>query len=410
MASPDDKRPIRLRRSVGLLRLVLYGVGTILGAGIYVLVGEVATHAGTATPSAFAVAAILAALTGLSFAELSARFPRSAGEAVFVHQGLGWRALSTAVGLMVALIGVVSAATIAVGFAGYLDIFIELPHGLTIAVLVLSLGALALWGIEASLTVAGLMTVIEVAGLLLILAVAGDSLAELPARAGELIPTFDGGGLQGLFIGSFVAFFAFIGFEDMVNVAEEVHDVRRVLPRAILATLVITTLLYVAVAVVALLVVPPEELAGSDAPLVLVFERAGGSGAVLGAIALVALLNGALIQIVKASRVLYGLARQGSLPAALGHVHPRRRTPVRATALSTGVVLLLAASLPLATLAEFTAVVTLLTFGLANAALLAVKRRDPRPEGAIVFPAWLPAAGVAVSVALLAVELRLKLG
>jgi amino acid transporter len=219
----------------------------------------------------------------------------------------------------------------------------------------------------------------------------------------------DGASVLELAGAAVLAFYAFLGFEDMVNVAEEVHDVRRVLPRAILTTLAITTLLYVAVATVALLVVPPAELAGSDAPLALVFERAGGPGDLLGAIALVALLNGALIQVVKASRVLYGMAREGSLPGALGRVHPGRRTPLLATALATAVVVGLVASLPLAALAELTAVVTLITFGLANAALLVVKRRDPHPEGAITFPAWLPAAGVAVSGALLATELALRL-
>jgi amino acid transporter len=152
------------------------------------------------------------------------------------------------------------------------------------------------------------------------------------------------------------------------------------------------------------LAVPPDELARSDAPLSLVFERCGGRPEVLGVIALFALLNGALVQVIKGSRVLYGLARQGTLPEALGRVHPRTRTPLLATGLATAVTAVLALALPLATLAETTSVVTLVTFCLANMSLLVIKRRDPRPENAVTFPMGVPIAGTVVTAGLLIFE------
>jgi amino acid transporter len=201
-----------------------------------------------------------------------------------------------------------------------------------------------------------------------------------------------------------LAFYAFLGFEDMVNVAEEVRDVRRTMPLAILLTIAVTTLLYVLVSAVAVLTVPPAELGAAPAPLALVFERCGGSARVLSLVAIFALLNGALIQVMKASRVLFGLAGRGGVPRVFGRVSRRTRTPLVATALSTGVAALLAAALPLETLAQATSLVTLVTFALANLALLRVKRRDPHPAGARVYPAWVPVLGFASTCGLIALD------
>ena len=208
---------------------------------------------------------------------------------------------------------------------------------------------------------------------------------------------------------SVLAFYAFLGFEDMVNVAEEVHDVRRTLPIAILVTIAVTTLLYALISTVAVLAVPPAELAASTAPLALVFERCGGSAQVLGIVAIFALLNGALIQVIKASRVLFSLAGQGGVPAVFGRVNRRTRTPVVATAFSTLFAALLGATLPLETLAQATSLVTLATFALANLALLRVKRRDPRPEGVRVYPVWIPAVGFVLTCGLIVLDLASRL-
>jgi amino acid transporter len=182
------------------------------------------------------------------------------------------------------------------------------------------------------------------------------------------------------------------------------------LPRAILLTLVISTVLYVVVAWVALVSVPTVELAQSKAPLALVFERlTGASPRTMSAIAIVATLNGIIVQIIMASRVLYGLARQGSLPAQLGAVSAVTRTPLLATFLTSGVVLLLALLLPLSHLADITARLTLAVFALVNLSLVRIKARDAAPPSGFVAPAWMPWAGFLTCLLLIVLDLVLKI-
>ncbi|MCR4300060.1 MAG: amino acid permease [Sulfuricaulis sp.] len=383
-----------LKRSLSLTQITLYGLGTILGAGIYVLVGKVAGIAGLYAPVSFVVSAALAALTGLSYAELSARYPKSAGEAVYVQEGLRRRGLSMLVGWLIILTGVVSAATIANGFVGYLHVFVAIPDWFAITLLVLLLGALASWGISESVMAASLITLVEVGGLLLVLFVAGGSLGDLPARLPELIPPADGGIWLGIMLGAFLAFYAFIGFEDMVNVAEEVKDPSRILPLAIIIAIVVSTILYLLVSLVAVLALPPAELAQSRAPLALIYERATGSAPVLiSLISIFAVVNGALIQIIMAARVLYGMSREGWLHSAFGRVHAVTRTPLLSTVVASVIVLVLALWLPLVTLAKVTSFVILVVFALINLSLVRIKRRVPRPKGVRVYPVWIPVAG-----------------
>jgi amino acid transporter len=388
---------------------VLYGLGTTIGAGIYALTGVVAGRAGMYAPVSFFVASLLALFTALSFGELSSRYPRAGGEAVYVLEGTGRRRLATAVGLLTVVAGIVSSATIAVAFAGYFRDVLDVPAPAVIGVVVLSLGAVAARGVRESVVTAGVMTLIETAGLLAIVAYGAPELATLPLRIGELVPA-DLASWQGVSAATILCFYAFLGFEDMVNLAEEVQDVRRVLPGAILITLAATTVLYALVTAVAVLAVAPGELAAAEAPLTLVFERCGGPPLVLGAIAAIALLNGALIQVVKASRVLYGLSREGWLPRAIGRVHPATRTPLVATALSTLGVASLALAFPLAGLAETTATITLITFAMANFALILIKRRNVPAAGGVSVPMWVPWAGLGVSLAFLTIEVIHRMG
>jgi len=383
-----------LKRSLSLVQITLYGLGTILGAGIYVLVGKVTGLAGLYAPVSFLIAAGLAALTGLSYAELSARYPKSAGEAVYVQEGLRLRALSVLVGGLIILTGVVSAATIANGFVGYLHVFVAIPDWLAITLLVLLLGALAAWGISEAVLAASLITLVEVGGLLLVLFVAGGSLGDLPARLPELIPPADGGIWLGIMLGAFLAFYAFIGFEDMVNVAEEVKDPSRILPLAIIIAIIVSTVLYLLVSLVAVLALPPAELAQSRAPLALIYERATGSAPILiSLISIFAVVNGALIQIIMSARVLYGMSREGWLHRSFGVVNAVTRTPLLSTAVATAIVLALALWLPLVTLAKITSFIIMTVFALINLSLVRIKRRQPRPEGIRIYPVWIPIAG-----------------
>jgi APA family basic amino acid/polyamine antiporter len=375
--------------------VMLYGMGTILGAGIYVLIGEVAGVAGYRAPLAFLVAAVLAGFSAFAYAELSSRFPKSAGEAVYLQEGIGWRWLSILVGLMVILVGMLSSATIAKGFVGYLHVFIQIPAPLAVSMLVIILGLIAWWGIRESVLIVSLFTLIEVFGLLMIIWVGWDSIDKLPDLWSEIESTNDNGFLSGVLLGAFLAFYAFIGFEDMVNVAEEVKQPRRTLPLAIILVLILTTLLYIVVALVAVLAVPPAELSGQGAPLAYIYEvNTGRKPVIITLIGMFAVVNGALIQIIMASRILYGMSRQGWLPAIIGRVHPITQTPHIATLLVTAAILAFALWLPLLTLARITSFITLLIFSLVNLALVRVKLRDPHPKGVIVYPIWIPAAGL----------------
>ena len=394
----SDLPPTELRRSLSLPMITLYGLGTTIGGGIYALIGKVAERAGMLAPVSFVVAAILAAFSALTFAELSSRFPKSAGEAVYVEEGFGRAWLSSTVGWMVIVVGAISAAALANGFAGYLRVFVPVPNWTALVFVVVVLALIAIWGIGESAAAAAAVTVVEIGGLVLAIWAGSGSLGELPARIGEFVPPFQATAWAGIVAGSFLAFYAFIGFEDMVNVAEEVRDVRRTLPLAIVLTLVVTTVLYFLVATVAVLAVPTEELATSEAPLSLVWQRGSGSSLpVISVIAVFALLNGALIQIIMAARVLYGMSSQRWLPAAIGRVHPKTQTPILATAAVAVLVLMLALGFDIETLAQTTTLVILVIAALVNASLLRVKRHGPAPAGTVTFPVWVPVGGLIVS-------------
>ena len=332
---------VSLRRALTLPHAVLYGMGVTIGAGIYVLIGAAAARAGMQAPLAFVAAAILMGLTAASFAEFGTRMPVAAGEAAYIRAAFRSDRLSLAAGLVVVAIAVVAAAAISVGSAGYLGVFVSLPEPVLISAVVVSMGAIAAWGIKESITVAGAMTLIEVGGLVLLIAAGALWEPDLVSRLPEMVPPLaNPTALVGLIGAAHLAVFVFIGFEALVNVAEELNAPQRTLPRAIFLTLALTTVLYVLVVWVALVAVPPAELATAKAPLALVFERlTGASPRTMSLIAVIATLNGIIVQIILAARVLYGLARQGSLPAPLGQVSPLTRTPLLATGLTVTLVL-----------------------------------------------------------------------
>ncbi len=389
---------VKLRRTLSLPMMTLYGVGTTIGAGIYVLVGKVAGAAGLLAPASFVLAALLAGFSALSFAELSARFPRSAGEAVYVNEGLRNRRLSTVVGLLVVLTGIISSAAISIGAAGYLNTLVTVPSVPVVVGIIVVLGAIAAWGIREAVTVAVVLTLLEIVGLLLIVWVGRDAFAVVPAALAAQPPAFDLAVLLGVASGVILAFFAFIGFEDMVNVAEEIRDVRRTLPQAIILTLVITTVIYLVVSVVAAFSLPIEQVAASEAPLALIYTAATGKPPLpISLISLVAVVNGALIQIIMGSRVLYGLASQGQFFAAFATINRTTRTPVTATVAVTGAVLVFALALPLENLARLSSLVILIVFALVNLALAVLKKRQPAPAEAIDLPMWIPVVGFVVS-------------
>jgi amino acid transporter len=407
---PDLQKPandarVGLQRSIGLAGLVLYGLGVTIGAGIYVLVGETVLRAGGYAPAAFLLSAFVMAFTAGSFAELSGRVPQAAGEAVYAETAFRRAWLTRLVGLAVLVEATIAAAAIAVGASGYVAEFLALPRPLLTAAIVLLMAGVAAWGIRESIAVAGAMTVVEVAALLFIIGsgIGPDPgvLADLPRTLAP--PLSDMAAISGVFAAGLIAFFAFIGFDDIVNLVEEARNPRRDLPWAIGITLILVTLIYVLVAFVALRTVPAEALAATDAPITLLFERLTGlPSTVITLIAILATMNGVVIIIIMAARVAYGMARENRLPQWLGVVSPRTRTPLNATAAVTVAVLCLALFTPLDVLAETTSGVMLMVFFVVNLSLVRLKLAGvAAPASAFTVPVIVPLAGALTCLGLL---------
>ena len=366
-----------LKRSLNLPLLTLYGLGTILGAGVYVLVGKVAGIAGLYAPIAFLISAIVALFTGLSYAALSARYPRSAGEVVYINQAFSSATLSTWVGWCVIATGVVSAATMVNGFIGYLTVFIQIPTLLAVTLIVVSITLIAYWGIMESVTIAALITVLEIVGLLLVIYSLRGELLTLPHQWQNLLPPLNGDIWMGILLGSFLAFYAFIGFEDMVNVAEEVIEPQRTLPLAIIAALLMASVLYIVIALAAVLSLPPDILSQSDSPMVSLIQNHNPQLATtLGIISLIAIINGVLVQVIMGSRILYGMANQHFISKLFARVSEKTQTPTTATVAIAFTVWLLALGFPLVTLAKTTSFIIIVVFALVNFSLLIIRYRE----------------------------------
>lgn len=395
---------ITLRRRLGLLQVVLYGLGVTIGAGIYALVGSTIALAGPHAPIAFLLAALIMAFPAACFAELSGRYPFAAAEARFVHEGFGSRALFLGVGLAVALIGIVSAAAIAHGAVGYLLRAFPLPTPLLLALVIGACAAVASLGIQSSVGIAGALTLVEIGGLLLIIGGGLWADRDLPGQAIAALPTTLSlpvwAGIMGA---SLLAFFAFIGFEDIDSIAEETTNPQRTLARGIFLTLALTTLLYLGVVLTVLATSDLAEILSHPAPLTLTFTRNTGlPELLLIAIAALATLNGVIVQILMAGRVLYGMARDGALPARLARLSPRTATPVFATMLCAAASLALALLLPIIELAELTSGITLAVFALVCLALARIRARGtPAPEGTFRVYPWVPLTGAIACTGLL---------
>ncbi|PEQ13425.1 hypothetical protein B2G71_08350 [Novosphingobium sp. PC22D] len=394
-------------------QLAVYGLGTILGTGIYVVVGKVAGEAGALAPVSFLVAAVAAALTALSYAELSARFPESGGSAAFIDHGFGRRWLTSVAGWALIATGLVSAATSANGFAGYLGVFVDLPPAIVVPAAVLALTLVAAKGVEEAAWFMLVTTALEVLGLVIVIVFAGGALSGYPEAARDALAAGSPGALSGgILLGAVLAFYAFIGFEDLATLSEEADDAPRAMPFAIVVSLTLALCFYLVIAAIAVSAVEVEALRDSEAPLADVVASNGGPARLLAIIGLATILNGALAQIVMAARVVHDLgARRGGAPAWLAAIHPRTRTPVAATLLSGAIVVALALAFPIATLAAGTSILILLIFAAACIALLLVKARgEPAGEGVRTWPAAVPALGALSCLGLVAAQTLAALG
>ncbi len=400
---------VKLKRSIGLALITFYGLGNILGAGIYVLVGKVAGQAGYFAPLSFIVASIIAALSAVTYAEMSSRYPVSAGGAAYIDEGFSKPALSVLVGLMIAFSGMVSSAVISHGFAAYLRVFINLPEWFILSLLFLVLCLLTIWGIKQSARVAAALTIIEIAGLVLIVYTGTDSLHNSQLSYQEIVlplSNLSAFSYVGVLSGAFLAFYAYIGFEDMVNVAEEVKQPEKNMPRAIIYCVIVSTILYAAVSLVSVMIVSPTELAKSAAPLATVYRAATGADpVVISLIGAFAVINGALIQMIMASRLLYGMAHKNWLPESLGKVNYKTRTPVNSIILTATIMLVLALLLDLDELAEMTNYLVLSVFVMVNLALVRIKLKGDAESGVLVYSIGFPIFGFISCSALIILQL-----
>jgi APA family basic amino acid/polyamine antiporter len=399
---------VELKRSIGPVQLMLYGLGSMLGAGIYGLVGEAADVMGNAVWMAFILAMLAALLTGVSYASIASRYPKAAGAAYAAQRAYRAPWLSYLIGLTIVCSGLASIATQSKVVAENLNTLLGLDSGISIAgapieILLISIGFLLVLagityrGIAESLWANAICTLVEALGLVLVIAVGfrflgQANLFEVPTGS---IVRIDGLTLGLVLQGSILTFFSFLGFEDMLNVAEEVEQPERTIPTALIGAMVVASLIYVAVSITAVSVVPWQELAATPGPLKLVVERAAPWFPAIGFtfITIAAVGNTALVNYVMGSRLLYGMAKQGLLPEGLGRVHGIRRTPHMAIALILGVVIALQFAGDIAQLAGATVLLLLVVFVLVNGALIVLKRREGDVAGCFNAPVLVPIAG-----------------
>ena len=408
--SPHSSDSENLSRRIGLFSLTLYGMGDILGAGIYGLVGKAAGQMGNAVWIAFMASMIAAGLTGLSYAAVGSRYPRAAGAAYVTLKAFRRSWLSYVVGLAALASGLTSMATASRVFSGYLQAHLpELPLGLLVVGFLCVLAGIVYRGIRESMWLNAVCTIIEIGGLLLIIVVGASYLGDvnyLDART-DYNPTGD---LTTSLIlgGAVLTFYSFIGFEDILNVSEEVKDPQRNVPRGLLFAVAGASLIYITISLIAVSVVPAGDLAKSSQPLVDVMAVAAPwfPSNLYSLIAMFAVANTALLNYVMGSRLLYGMAHQGLLPSFLGRVDTRTRTPHVAILTILGIVVALGLIGNISALAKATSVLLLVCFILVNLSLIKLKRDGPTPPGTFDVPLAIPILG---TVACLAMLLNAKL-
>lgn len=402
----------QLKRSINWKVFSLYGLGNILGAGIYVLVGEIAAVAGNGLLWSFLIAAVVATFTAITYSAFASKYPVSAGAAIYTERAFGSKFISTAIGLSLAFTGVVSASALLHGFDRYFQQLIKptslagtVPSQVVILTLIGLLSLIAFKGIKESAFFAVGLTLIEAAGLLIIIGFAGfngdfsESLKQSVSSVSTVEP-------MAIFLGAFLAFYAFIGFEDMVNLAEEVKEPKKSLKKGMIVALIGATILYVLTAVSALSVLSSQELASSNAPLAEVFKVASGSSLpVITIIGLFAVTNGVLAQIIMSSRVLYGLAKEGWIPSLFKKVSVKNHTPTNATIAAVVTIACGALLLPLVTLAEITSFALLIIFSVVQlAALKLITKKQLRLN------LFVPIVGFVTNIAILFIQILSWIG
>ncbi|WAC20324.1 APC family permease [Luteolibacter sp. SL250] len=408
MSCPDGSP--KLAQTIGPWQILFYGLGSMLGAGVYALIGKAAGSLGNAVWLAFVAAMVAALLTGLSYASLGSRYPKAGGAAYITERAMRKKWLSYVVGISVMMSGLTSMATglQAIAEALVLKLGIALPVKLMAVLLAVFIGSVIYRGIRESMWANLFCTIIEVGGLIFIIAVGmkfwgGVDYLEVPPQA-------EGVGIAGIsFIvilqGAVLTFFSFIGFEDILNVSEEVKEPRRSIPFGLVGAMLGATVIYMGVAITAVSVMPWQELAKSPAPLMEVAHRAApwfkGLDQVYLFITIFSIGNTALLNYLMGSRLLYGMSHQGLMPKLLGRVHAVRRTPHIAVLVLLGIVTALILAGGVKQLAEATVLLLLTVFVIVNASLVILKLRKGEEKGGFEIPLFVPALGSVVCLVLI---------
>jgi len=399
-----------LKRGMGLFHLTMYGVGLILGAGIYVLIGEAAGFAGDSVWIAFVLGSIVALFAGLSYAELSSMFPKAAAEYTFVKNAFKNNFFAFIIGWLTAITSMITAAAVALGFGGYFSEFLNIPIVISAIALIGILSIVNFMGIKESSWTNTVFTIIEAAGLILIIIIGFTISEPEPVNYFES-PT----GFSGIVIAFVLIFFAFIGFEDIANIAEEVRNPKKVIPRAIILAVMISGIIYVLVSLAVVRVINWEDLSSSAAPLADVAKRGLGvqGHIIFSGIALFAITNTVLITLVAGSRMIYGMAREKSFPHILAKVHSKTKTPW----LAIIVIMLTAIGFSIigdiVIVANITVFAVIITFGAVNLSVIVlrytesdIERKFRIPINIGKFPV-LPMVGLGIS-AYMAIQFQIQ--
>jgi APA family basic amino acid/polyamine antiporter len=400
MPQPEAPSPPTLKRALNFWQVTASGVGIIIGAGIYVLIGTATQEAGSAVWLAFVLAGLLSALSALSYAELAAMFPSAGAEYEFARKAFN-EFVGFVTGWMMVIALLIAAGTVSIGFAQYAQHFVDIDGRLASLLLLSAMTALIVSGIQRSIWLTVTLAVVQVGGLLIVIASGVDHVGDHSLLEGATI--------GGVLSGAALVFFAFIGFDEVVTLSEETRDARRVIPRALLTGLAIATALYVLVAIAAVSIIGADALAGSERPLALVMEHdlGGRASDLVAAIALAATTNTTLLALTAASRNLYAMARSGSLPSMIARLG-RTQAPWLAAILGLGVAAVFALTADIALAASVTDFAVYGIFIVVNLSVIVLRKKHPEIPRTVAVPLVirgvpvLPVAAIATVAVMLA--------
>ncbi len=363
-----------LKRELGLFETTLFGVGIIVGAGIYALLGVATSYGGSAVWLSFFIAAVVAMFTGLSYAELSSMFSKDAGEYIYAEKAFG-RRVAFMIGWLIIITGIITSTAVGIGFAHYLHSLTGFPILFSALGIIFLMSLVNMWGIKETSGLNIFFTLAEVLGLVLIVVLG----LKYFGKVDYLVMPY---GIKGVFNGAALIFFAFLGFESIIKLSEETKNPHKTIPRALILSMIITTVLYVLVAISAVSMLGWETLANSTAPLADVAAVALGSNGfiILAIIALFSTTNTILISLVATSRMIYGIAERKDLPKVFAHVNKHTKTPAVAVFFTMIFAMIMVFLGDIELVANLTNTAVFLTFILINLSLIALRYKMPKTK------------------------------